>query len=215
MLPFKKFTITTATISVLYCLWTWWFLTSGELVFVGAAYLYTITATALFLCFLLAKIVSNHSYLLKMLLVSLPYIGWCVWLSGTGIEHTDPGLFTLLLLGSIAIFMIATLVMSWDVQTIDADLLAKGERAPAQVLAISDNGMTVNENQFSVTLTLSVRSQSLGEFPITCKQLISRLQIPKVGDQVTVLFDPNNLKTMMLLPPGAETAIPEPRATSK
>ncbi|MBP7057272.1 hypothetical protein KBB08_02165 [Candidatus Gracilibacteria bacterium] len=215
MLPFKKFTFTTAVITVLYCLWTWWFLTSGELVFFGNAYLYTLTATALFLCFLLAKIVSNHSYLLKMLLVSLPYVGWCVWLSGTGIEQTSPGLFTILLLISIAIFMIATLVMSWDVQTIDADLLAKGERAPAQVLAIADNGMTVNENQFSATLTLSVRSQSLGEFPVTCKQLISRLHIPKVGEQVMVLFDPNNLKTMMLLPPGAVTATPGATTASR
>lgn len=55
---------------------------------------------------------------------------------------------------------------------------------PATVLGMQDTGQTINDNP-SIVLTLQVGDQAVG-----IHALVSRLEIPRVGEQVQVLADP-------------------------
>jgi len=54
----------------------------------------------------------------------------------------------------------------------------------ATVLGLQDTGQTINDNP-SVVLTIQVGAQA-----VAIQALVSRLEIPRVGDQVQVLTDP-------------------------
>lgn len=55
----------------------------------------------------------------------------------------------------------------------------------ASVLAIQDTGQTINDNP-SIVLTLQLGAQA-----VAIQTLVSRLEIPRVGDQVQVVRDPS------------------------
>jgi hypothetical protein len=55
---------------------------------------------------------------------------------------------------------------------------------PATVLGMQDTGQTINDNP-SIVLTLQVGDQATA-----IQALVSRLEIPRVGEQVQVLTDP-------------------------
>ncbi|MBW8762908.1 MAG: hypothetical protein JF592_10025 [Microbacterium sp.] len=55
---------------------------------------------------------------------------------------------------------------------------------PATVLGMQDTGQTINDNP-SIVLTLQVGDQA-----VAIHALVSRLEIPRVGEQVQVLADP-------------------------
>lgn len=55
---------------------------------------------------------------------------------------------------------------------------------PATVLRMQDTGQTINDNP-SIVLTLQ-----LGGQPVAVQALVSRLEIPRVGEQVLVMTDP-------------------------
>lgn len=54
----------------------------------------------------------------------------------------------------------------------------------ATVIGLHDTGQTINDNP-SVVLTIQVGAQA-----VAIQALVSRLEIPRVGDQVQVLTDP-------------------------
>jgi len=73
-----------------------------------------------------------------------------------------------------------------------------GEPAAAVVLAISDTGITINDNP-KVRLKLKVYPKDSEPFEATVSQVVSRVTIPRVGDRVYVKFDPNNPSDVILL----------------
>ena len=61
-----------------------------------------------------------------------------------------------------------------------------GVDASAQILAVQDTGMTVNNNP-RIKLVLSVAPQDgSAPFEVSKKQLVSRVAVPRAGDVLTV-----------------------------
>ena len=70
-------------------------------------------------------------------------------------------------------------------------LLSEGIQAQAVVINVQDTGMTINDNP-RVKLTLQVQPEGEVPFEVTKKQTVSRVAIPRVGDQMLVRYDPAN-----------------------
>src|SRR5205823_7193420 len=67
-----------------------------------------------------------------------------------------------------------------------------GVDASAQILAVQDTGMTVNNNP-RIKLVLSVAPQDgSAPFEVSKKQLVSRVAVPRAGDVLTVRYDPED-----------------------
>jgi hypothetical protein len=81
-------------------------------------------------------------------------------------------------------------------------LLRNGERAVAEILSISDTGVTVNDNP-RVALHLFVRPKSRTGFEANTKLLVSRLSLAafQPGAKIQVRFDPNDLQRVAVEPP--------------
>jgi hypothetical protein len=81
-------------------------------------------------------------------------------------------------------------------------LLRNGERAVAEILSISDTGVTVNDNP-RVALRLFVQPQSRTGFEANTKLLVSRLSLAafQPGAKIQVRFDPNDLQRVAVEPP--------------
>jgi uncharacterized protein DUF3592 len=81
-------------------------------------------------------------------------------------------------------------------------LLRDGERAVAEILSISDTGVTVNDNP-RVALRLFVQPESRTGFEANTKLLVSRLSLAafQPGAKIQVRFDPNDLQRVAVEPP--------------
>jgi hypothetical protein len=67
-----------------------------------------------------------------------------------------------------------------------------GEDAPAQILAVQDTGVTVNNNP-RVKLTMSVTpADGSAPFQVSTKHLVSRVAVPRAGDGFMVRYDPED-----------------------
>ncbi len=189
---FKKFTATTGVIAVAYIAWVYWLFTQSAYYMTYEQYAYALTFTALFACFFFAEIISNKSYGLKIVLVLIPYLAWIFWMTNQNIDQTMPSLFAPLLVFGIVAFIISVFVMVRNFTQVDTQLLETGEKAQAKILSIQDSNITVANTQFAVILTLEVQSTSRGVFTAKVQTLVSRVQIPRPGDMVNVVFDPTN-----------------------
>ena len=78
------------------------------------------------------------------------------------------------------------------------EFMRTGTRTDAVVIDIQDTGVTVNDNPV-VRLTLSVNHATFGNFQQTITATVSRVKIPRVGDSVNVIYDPNNPTKMSVL----------------
>lgn len=69
----------------------------------------------------------------------------------------------------------------------------------AQILSLSDTGMTINDNP-QVALSLTVTSPHHGSYQVQTTSIISRLSIPRVqpGMSVPVKIDPQNPMNVVL-----------------
>ena len=78
------------------------------------------------------------------------------------------------------------------------EFMRTGTRTNAVVMDIQDTGVTVNDNPV-VKLTLSLNHTTFGNFQQTITATVSRVKIPRVGDSVNVIYDPNNPAKMSVL----------------
>jgi Short C-terminal domain len=87
-------------------------------------------------------------------------------------------------------------------QVVDADfagwnaheqslLLRTGVAAQATVVDVSDTGTTINDDP-RVELTLNVTPEGGEPFELKRKLLVSRVNIPRAGERLTVFFDPDD-----------------------
>jgi hypothetical protein len=74
-------------------------------------------------------------------------------------------------------------------------ILSEGIQARAVVINVQDTGMTVNDNP-RVKLTLQVQPEGDMPFEATKKVTVSRVAIPRVGDEYVVRFDPADPTTV-------------------
>ncbi len=74
-------------------------------------------------------------------------------------------------------------------------ILAEGIQARAVVLGVQDTGMTINDNP-RVKLTLQVQPEGEVPFEVTKKVTVSRVAIPRAGDEFVVRYDPADTSTV-------------------
>jgi hypothetical protein len=73
-----------------------------------------------------------------------------------------------------------------------ARLEQAGVNAPAEIVSIRDTGASVNDNpRVALTVRVNPRDGST-PFELSAKRLVSRVAIPRVGDSVTVRYDPED-----------------------
>jgi hypothetical protein len=87
-------------------------------------------------------------------------------------------------------------------------LVRDGSRAPGEVTAVEDTGITINENP-RVTITVRVDAPGQAPFDIRKTFTASRVDIPRRGDRCTVFYDPSDHSrtaiTFDQVPAGATT----------
>jgi hypothetical protein len=70
-------------------------------------------------------------------------------------------------------------------------LMRDGSRAPGEVTAVEDTGITINENP-RVTITVRVDAPGQAPFEVRKTFTASRVDVPRRGDRCTVFYDPND-----------------------
>jgi|GEM_PF-6437567 len=70
-------------------------------------------------------------------------------------------------------------------------ILTEGKQAGAVVINVQDTGVTINDNP-RVKLTLQVQPEGETPFEATKKVTVSRVAIPRVGDNYIVRYDPSD-----------------------
>ncbi len=70
-------------------------------------------------------------------------------------------------------------------------ILSEGVQARAVVINVQDTGMTVNDNP-RVKLTLQVQPEGQTPFEASKKSTVSRVAVPRVGDEFIVRYDPSD-----------------------
>src|SRR5438876_1044776 len=68
-------------------------------------------------------------------------------------------------------------------------VLSEGKQARAVVINVEDTGMTINDNP-RVRLMLQVQPDGEVPFEVTKKKTVSRVAIPRIGDEYIVRYDP-------------------------
>ncbi|QQR80472.1 MAG: hypothetical protein IPJ69_14435 [Deltaproteobacteria bacterium] len=71
-------------------------------------------------------------------------------------------------------------------------LSQKGIRSSAIVLSVEDLGFTMNKINIGLSLSMEVRPLTEDPFKASLDVFVSRVQIPRVGDKVEVIYDPSN-----------------------
>jgi hypothetical protein len=74
-------------------------------------------------------------------------------------------------------------------------VLTEGIQARAVVINVQDTGMTINDNP-RVKLTLQVQPEGEVPFEVSKKTTVSRVSIPRVGDEYVVRYDPADPSTV-------------------
>lgn len=79
-------------------------------------------------------------------------------------------------------------------------LMQTGVQAQADILSVEDTGVTMNEIYPMVRLQIRVHSTTGAPFEAQVETFVSRVNIPKAGDVIRVVYDPANPKNLMLVP---------------
>jgi hypothetical protein len=76
--------------------------------------------------------------------------------------------------------------------------LKTGIRADALVIDIADTGITINDDPV-VRMTVEVNHGMTGSFIKTIEAAVSRVNIPRKGDNIKVIYDPKNNSKLTVL----------------
>jgi hypothetical protein len=72
-----------------------------------------------------------------------------------------------------------------------AELVQHGKRCKGVVVAVDDTGWTVNDNP-RVKMTIRAEPENEPPFTIEKTSVVSRVEIPRTGDQCVVFYDPSD-----------------------
>lgn len=95
-------------------------------------------------------------------------------------------------------------------------LMRDGSRAPGEVTAVEDTGITINDNP-RVKITVRVDAPGQAPFDVRKTFTASRVDVPRRGDRCTVFYDPNDHSRTAITfdqvpagaaPPAAPGAVP-------
>ncbi|MBV8282958.1 MAG: SHOCT domain-containing protein [Candidatus Eremiobacteraeota bacterium] len=72
-----------------------------------------------------------------------------------------------------------------------ARLEQAGVKAPGLVLAVKDTGMSINDNP-NIRITFRVTPENGQQFDTTTELIVSRLDVPREGEEYWVVYDPQD-----------------------
>ncbi len=79
-------------------------------------------------------------------------------------------------------------------------LLKKGGIvANAKVLNVTDTGMTLHKVNIGVRLTVEVMTDDGAAYEATIETFVSRVALPRVGDLISIVFNPNDKKEIAVV----------------
>ncbi len=67
-----------------------------------------------------------------------------------------------------------------------------GVKTTARIVNVQDTGMTMNNINIGIRLTLEVASVTGSPFQAQAETFVSRVSIPRVGDVVEVVYNPSD-----------------------
>ncbi len=76
-------------------------------------------------------------------------------------------------------------------------LMQTGKQAPATILGVQDTGVTINDIYPMIRLALKVEPSGDSPFEAVIEIMVSRVNFPRVGDVIKVVYDPTNHKNIM------------------
>lgn len=76
-------------------------------------------------------------------------------------------------------------------------LLKQGKQAPATIEKVEDTRVTVNKNP-KVRLFIKVKPEKEESFDAVVEMVVSRVDIPRRGDNVTVFYNPEDKKKIIV-----------------
>jgi hypothetical protein len=77
------------------------------------------------------------------------------------------------------------------------DLIANGKKAKGEILKVEDTRETLNNNP-KVKLYVKVKPEGEEEFDAVITTYVSRVTIPRKGDNVTVYYNPKDKKEIIV-----------------
>lgn len=86
-----------------------------------------------------------------------------------------------------------------DIAAMQQRILASGSPAKALVQKIEDTGTLVNFNPV-VRLSLKVRPPDAAEFEVTIKTAVSNIAVPRVGEVISIKYNPQNKGEIAIVP---------------
>ncbi len=121
--------------------------------------------------------------LVFVFLVAFALLGWMAF------EMTrHPILIPVFILLSILIPLSMLWYVGYGNQRKLKRLIKTGQKAQALVLKVEDTGMTLNKIHIGLRLTLRLPDQT----QVTTEIFVSRVNLPRSGDVVEVVYDPKN-----------------------
>jgi hypothetical protein len=80
----------------------------------------------------------------------------------------------------------------------EAHLRDHGIQAPAIIRSVEDTRVTYNEINYGVRLHLEVQPPGEPPFEATLDTIVSRVSVPRPGDQLQVIYDPTDRQNITL-----------------
>jgi hypothetical protein len=78
------------------------------------------------------------------------------------------------------------------------ELMTTGMNAKADVMSISDTGKMVNYDPV-VKIKLNVITDTGDRYETETEQIVSKIAVPRVGDQVNIKYNPNNDREFVII----------------
>lgn len=123
--------------------------------------------------------------------ITIMYVGLMLELGSFDLNQTE---LAWTIVGSILLYSIFIWVASGIVfaKALAPMEIIGGVEAQAKVISVEDTGTTINNMMYILKVTVQVQSDTYGYFEATIQAPVSRIVIPRSGDVVTVIFDPQD-----------------------
>jgi len=123
------------------------------------------------------------------------FIGLFVWIGaclggGMLLMQSSPGIAVPLMGGGIVVGTVYAVFSFGKPTKADKDLMEHGIEAEATILSVQDTGITINDINYVVKLTLRVKPPTTAAFESTAEVTVSRVAIPSPGETLRVKYDP-------------------------
>jgi len=107
------------------------------------------------------------------------------WFTGSGAVNWLPTAIPVIVIGIMVISFAPFIKNMMGNSAKKKRLQQVGQKTGAKILDVQDTGMTVNMNPY-VKVTVEMPGGKSATFQV----LVSRVQIPRIGDVIQVLYDP-------------------------